>query len=489
MNHDDHVQEPGPALTYEEIYRQIIFTVRKPEDFDNQRAELFARLTSNHYSSEPIGDIPALGMVGIQLDEDQDIEEVLGFFRSTGNAALVRSVEQNAPMRMTSVNDPLFGEQWPLRRIAAEGAWERARTAPTVVVAIIDTGISTTHPDLAWHLWDDGAGNHGYNILTNTYDVADEEGHGTLLAGTIGAISNNAIGIAGAEWPIRLMAVKFHDVRTPPTAYNGAMGIVWAVGSGARVITAAWDVGISLPFLETAIAFAGYNGVVFVAGAGNDGLDNDTLPTYPASYDLPNVVSVMACDEYDDKPGFSNYGKTTVHLAAPGVRVLSTAAYLADPRWRSYSGTSPACAHVANAAALLMALHPGWRPDEVRDHLIVSADASPWLACVAGGRLNLDRAVRGPMRLTLPQAGTKWRKGKSVKVKWRNLYSTLKAASVRVLISKNGGPYQPLTSGEPNDGECSVVAPNQIVASARLKLESEQAPALFDESGVFSIVP
>jgi len=214
-----------------------------------------------------------------------------------------------------------------------------------------------------------------------------------MLAGTVGAISNNALGIAGAEWPIRLMAVKFHDVRRPPTALYGAAAIVWAVLHGARVINAAWDVGLPLVFLRLAIQFAGLARVVFVAGAGNDGLDNDVLPTYPASYNLPNVISVMASDEEDDKPGFSNYGAMTVHLAAPGVRILSTHSYLLTPQWRMYSGTSPACAHVAHAAALVSALHPGWTPAQIRARLIATADPSRWLTCVAHGRLNLAQAI------------------------------------------------------------------------------------------------
>src|SRR5262249_10548248 len=152
-------------------------------------------------------------------------------------------------------------------------------------------------PDLLTHLWDDGAGNHGFNVLTLTNNVEDMDGHGTLLAGTIAAVSNNTIGIAGSPWPISLMAVKFHDVRTPPNAVNALIAIFCAVLSGAKVINAAWHLGMPRDFLKVAIEFANARGVIFVAGAGNDGLDNDNSvmqPTYPASYLVDNVVSVMA---------------------------------------------------------------------------------------------------------------------------------------------------------------------------------------------------
>ena len=182
------------------------------------------------------------------------------------------------------------------------------------------------------------------------------------------------------------------------------------------------------------------------------------LPTYPASYggqpyNFTNVISVMASDfvsvrhaaDLDDKAPFSNYGKTRVHLAAPGVGVLSTDTHFAaNPgRWKPYSGTSPACAHVAYAAAILKALNPLWTPLEIRDHLIASVDKSPWLACVAKGRLNLDRAVRGPFVITSPLAGAVWQIGTNPTVIWNNRYSTPLATSVKILLSKNGGGRTP----------------------------------------------
>jgi subtilisin family serine protease len=387
----DEPELSDPVAAYAAVYRQIIVSLQDKAEFSRLLERFYGLLKDVRYRR--LGEIPELRMVAVELAEGEDVARILEFLQGD---EIVETAEQNRPLRLSlvpPVNDPLYPQQWALPKISAPAAWAASGGAAPVVVAIIDTGISTTHPDLVAHLWNDGAGHHGKNVLAGNFQVEDLDGHGTMLAGTIGAISNNALGIAGAAWPIELMAVKFHDVRTPPTAWLGVVAIVWAVVHGARVINAAWDLGLPVASLRKAIQFAGVAGVVFVAGAGNDGLDNDVLPTYPASYNLPNVISVMASDEEDDKPGFSNYGAATVHLAAPGVRILSTHSYYVNPQWRLYSGTSAACAHVAHAAALVRALHPGWTPAQIRARLIATADPSRWLRCVAGGRLNLANAI------------------------------------------------------------------------------------------------
>ena len=234
-------------------------------------------------------------------------------------------------------------------------------------------------------------------------------------------------------------------------------------------------------------------GVVFVAGAGNDGLDNDVLPTYPASYNVPNVIAVMATNEHDSKPGFSNYGKTTVHLAAPGTRILSTDCYLTDPRWRNYSGTSAACAIVASAAAALKAMNTGWTPATIRTHLMASVDKVPrWLPCIAEGRLSLARAVRGPLSITAPVTGDTWTAGASRAVTWTSSYNTPGCTSVSVLFSQNGGASYPtvLKTNQPvGNLTCTVTVPNAPGANARIKLVSAQGPGLFDQSAIFTVVP
>ena len=278
--------------------------------------------------------------------------------------------------------------------------------------------------------------------------------------------------------------------RARPNALNALYAIAWALVHHANVINAAWHLGLPLGFLQVAIKIANdVFGVVFVAGAGNDGLDNDSLPTYPASY--KEVISVMATNEHDGKPGFSNYGKTTVHLAAPGARILSTDCYLAAPRWRNYSGTSAACAFVAGAAAVLKAMNPGWAPGDIRGHLVASVDKVPrWLPCIAEGRLSLARAVCGPLHITAPLAGTLWTQGAIRAVTWATSYTTPGCNSVSVLFSSNGGTTYTGLGVPTSVGSlmCSVTVPNVPTSNARIKLVSVQGPGLFDESGIFTVV-
>lgn len=492
---NDH-QYRAPSDIDTRIYRQIIvvLALRDPKEFREFHEKLIGFLKDVKYRfvGEPI---PDLGLVAIEVDLSEDVPGLLDRLNAVQD--LVRSAEQNRPIRLTQalvppVDDPLYWDQWALRKIAAECAWERARAAavPPVIVGIVDSGISTTHPDLAGHLWNGSGGHHGHNVLTNTSDVWDSRGHGTLLAGTIGAISNNALGIAGAEWPIQLMAVKFIDERTSPDTWNGLQAIWWAFLNGAKVINLAWDLGLPNGSLRTALVWMiqSLNTVVFVAGAGNDGLDNDELPTLPASFPASNLISVMASDEEDDKPGFSNYGATTVHLAAPGIRILSTASYFLGPQWRQYTGTSAACAHVTGAAALLRALNPAVPAAQIRQHLMASVDKSRWLKCVSHGRLNLGRAVCGPLQINAPAKATNWPQGTpNNPVTWTNMYATPLCTSVRVLLSEGGGPFNVLTAGRPNTGVCQVAAPPRNIPNARLRLQSEQAPGLYAESDVFTV--
>jgi subtilisin family serine protease len=495
-------------LTYAEIYRQIAIIGVESCDFPRLKVAVAKILEGVQYVT--LAEVPELRLIAIQLAPGEDVLQVLEDLRA---ATDVESAERNQVVRPSFVDDPLYRQQWALERIGAEPAWQHALAtlnlaAPGVVVAIVDSGIHSGHPDLANHLWDDGAGNHGLNVLTNTFDVSDRDGHGTLLAGTVGAISNNTQGIAAAGWPVRLMAMKFIDTDIPPTSLYGALGIFWAAFYGAQVIVAAWGLATPFPALAGAIAFAQWKGAIVIAAAGNDGLDNDVFPTYPASYNAPpfnappfnlhNIVSVMASkrpdynaivagDLRDDKAWFSNYGRATVHLAAPGIDVLTTGTHFATPPWLAYGGTSAACAHVAYAATLLKALNPLWTPIDIRDHLVASVDWSPWLACISRGRLSLDRAVRGPFVITAPRAGARWPVGANVQVTWNRRYRTPRARNVRILLSRNGGAYVPIAVGQPNNGGCRVTAPNVPVANARVRVQSEEGPGLYSVSEPFTV--
>jgi subtilisin family serine protease len=407
----------------------------------------------------------------------------------------VRFTERNGTLRSLIVpppDDPQYRYQWALNRVSAEPAWARASTIPNpspVVVAIVDSGIQArqngaqwvTHPDLV------GTLTPGVNLSQEQ----DEDGHGTLLAGTVAAVTDNAKGVASLAWPVagsvKLLPIKFFSPAVPLTSFGGAIAISDAVAAGAQIINLSWDVGMPFAVLRDALDDALANDRLVVVAAGNDGTDNDVLPTWPASYALANMVSVMASNRHDDKPGFSNYGKASVDLAAPGVDLLSTHYYLATPAYREYSGTSAACALVTSAAALLLSLNPALKPAEIKAHLRASVDHSPWLSCGSGGRLNVDSAVRGPIQLLTPRGGDVWVKGTTANVTWNPSYQTPACPSVKVLLSRNGGPFNKIGNSVTSDGKCTVAVPNQVTLSARVRVVSDLAPSMYAESEVFQI--
>jgi subtilisin family serine protease len=275
-----------------------------------------------------------------------------------------------------------------------------------VVVAIVDSGIMTDHPHLRRHLWTmkengqpktvQGQLVRGARCMggVQDYDITDQDGHGTMLAGSILATAN-------AVNDVEIMAVKFFDVITQPIAANAAQAIRFAVQNGAHIINLSFDLGIGSDELQQAIQSATAAGALVVIAAGNTGSDNDRYPLVPASYAKAcppdNVIVVMASDEYDERPTFSNFGSVTVDLAAPGVKIESTRTFLRtlEPAnlYGRYTGTSAAAAQVTGAAALLKSQNPSRLAKDLKQCLMDSVDKSPWLKCWSGGRLNLGRAL------------------------------------------------------------------------------------------------
>lgn len=316
-------------------------------------------------------------------------------------------IEPNVTMGQAAVPNDFYYQdhwafykpQWDLYQMDAQAGWN-CSSGPSVpvVVAVIDSGIATLHPDLGGLVHPTSR-----RIIGTTFDnvIEDEDGHGTFLAGTIAALTNNVQGMASVTGPItvRLMVLKFYDPWNPLDAASAAKAIWWAASQPAsqraRIINASWHIGMPVKFLRHCIQFAGSRDILLVAAAGNEGTNNDDkyLPIFPASWVEPNIVSVMATNHKDDRPSFSNYGRTTVHIAAPGVHVLSTHYYLGSPVWRTYSGTSASAAQVTAAAALIRAFRPTWDVDKVRKRLMTTVDRFPFLDCIAGGRLNLGRAI------------------------------------------------------------------------------------------------
>lgn len=315
----------------------------------------------------------------------------------------------NEPMPLNyTPNDPQFGQLWGLyntgsnepngRTPGVEGAdidalraWEITRGSRDVVIAVIDTGIDYNHEDLRDNMWVNPDPNaedvHGYNFVTNTPNPWDGNGHGTHCAGTIGAVHDNALGVAGVMADVQLVAVKFLSDFGSGTTENAIRSVDYATNLNVDIMSNSWGGGGRSQALEDAIWRAHERGILFVAAAGNSRSNNDARPSYPASYDVPNVISVAATTAQDTLASFSSYGRTSVHIAAPGHNTLST---VQNDRYAVFSGTSMATPHVSGALGLLLAQEGRMPVEEAKSRLIATSDPVQSLRgmVVNSGRLN-----------------------------------------------------------------------------------------------------
>jgi subtilisin family serine protease len=315
--------------------------------------------------------------------------------------------------------------------IDAPEAWEIQKGSKNVIVAVIDTGVDYTHQDLATNIWknlgeiaNDGIDNDdndyvddvlGYDFTNKDDNPMDDNGHGTHVAGTIGAVGNNNLGVVGVSQNVSIMPLKVNVPSTGGIYLAAAVeAIIYATNMGAKVINASFGGGFNLTDPESlqlfealfkAISHANNAGVLFIASAGNNGANNDITQVYPANYDLPNVISVAATDNNDQlaqfTSGSSNYGAKTVDLAAPGDEIYST---LPDNKYGYKSGTSMAAPHVAGTAALLLAQNPSLTPVQLKNILLSTTDpvSSMQGISVTGGRLNAHKALLSLMEPNQP---------------------------------------------------------------------------------------
>lgn len=305
-------------------------------------------------------------------------------------------------------NDTQYSSLWGMQMISAPAAWDITTGSSNVVVAVVDTGIDYTHPDLAENiatnsgeipgngLDDDNNGftddYYGYDFINGDSNPIDDHFHGTHCAGTIGGKGDNARGVAGVAWTVKLLPVKVLDTYGSGTLASVAAGMNYAVKRGVKIMSMSLGTSSYSSTIENAIIAAKNAGVLVVAAAGNSAQDTDLYPNYPSASTQPNVLAVAASNSSDTLAYFSNWGATSVDLAAPGQNILST--YLGG-QYAYASGTSMATPHVAGMAAMLLAVNPSLTYSQIKDLLITSVDPIPSLAgkMVSGGRANLYKAV------------------------------------------------------------------------------------------------
>lgn len=300
-------------------------------------------------------------------------------------------------------NDPRFKELWGLRNtgsnepngrsagvegadVNALAAWDITKGSKQIRIAVIDTGIDYTHPDLKRNMWvnsaelngkkgvdDDGNGYvddiYGYDFANNDADPMDGNGHGTHCAGTIGAVHNDGVGVAGVMDEVTLMPIKFLDDSGSGSLDAAIQSIDYATKMNVDLMSNSWGGGGRSEALNEAIKKAADKGIVFTAAAGNSSSNNDASEAYPANYDQPNVISVAALTAQNGLASFSSYGKSKVHIAAPGHNVLST---IPGNKYDVYSGTSMATPHVSGVIGLLLAKEGRMDLDTLRDRVVMT---------------------------------------------------------------------------------------------------------------------
>ncbi len=349
--------------------------------------------------------------------------------------ALVASLCSSRTAFARTSDDPLYGEQWYLDKISAPAAWDATVGSNDVVVAVLDSGVDPDHPDLVDNLWtnpgeipdngkdDDGNGYvddvRGWDFVgddnspepdANT-EAFEKEGvaHGTVIAGIIGAVGNNGVGVSGVAWHVRIMPVRILDDVGSGDSQDATKAIAYAIKNGADVINLSFT-GYDIDSrFETAVNEAYVAGIPVVAAVGNYqdmGLDLNETPVYPACFvgaKADWVIGVAATDENDAKAGFSNYGSDCTEIAAPGVDMFNV--MYENPSWdgfrRAYAGgwggTSVSAPVVTGAIALLKSAYPSLSPSLVRTVLQLSADpvrdATISPGALGTGRLNVARAL------------------------------------------------------------------------------------------------
>ncbi len=377
----------------------------------------------------PVGGQKLRNFDGIKAEQWRVSTDVEAAIAELENDPRVAYAQPNYIVHIIGIpDDTRFSDLWGMHNTGQTGgtvdadidaveAWDVFTGSSDVLVAVIDSGVDYNHPDLVDNAWTNPgeiAGNgldddnngfvddmHGYDFYNDDADPMDDNGHGSHCSGTIGGTGNNGLGVTGVSWDVSIMGLKFLSAGGTGNTADAIACVEYATAQGVDIMSNSWGGGPYDAALEAAIEAAYQAGIFFVAAAGNSGTDNDSGAHYPSNYEVPNVISVMATDHTDvrvNEPGWwaSNYGLTSVDIAAPGLHIWSTTP---GSNYSDYSGTSMATPHVAGALALLRGRFPNIGVDD-GINLLMTVGNDPLASldglCVSGSRLNVLKLIGDP---------------------------------------------------------------------------------------------
>jgi subtilisin family serine protease len=516
------LQAPGEAI----ILLKPAYTLSAKLKLPNWFEKALARYT--HHK------IKIANAIWVKSDS-QTFKEIQQFFTQTPFNQIVQKVTPNFIYTLNErTDDPYYNKLWAVENTGQEvngekgtpdadadikEAWDSEKGDHSVIVAVLDTGVDYTHEDLADNMYDE-LPKHGYDFAGDDDGNNDDDPmpdqpydknghyHGTHVAGTIGAVGNNGVGVSGVNQNVQILAVKVF--RPKGYAYSndileGMDFVSDRIDQGDHIvaINASYGGGGKDDATKRAIENLGKKGVVFCAAAGNDGSDNDSDPQYPASYDVDTLIAVAATDQNDQLTSWSNYGKKSVDVAAPGNNILST---YPGNKYAYLAGTSMATPHVTGEVALLAAHNPDATVKELIKAVKYGVDPKESLRdkVATGGRINVAKAIayiENPDQNHAPvaqddSAETDENRAVSIDVLANDSDpdgDTLQIASVgkpqhgTVRISENGVEYTPDKDYTGDDTFSYTVTDGELNSSANVKVTVKKADFFGDFfGGIFS---